>query len=131
MVNYNQAYLESLVKPGSTRLSILVDNSGNSGSTGVYQAHQAFNQTFGARECEQLTLKLRMNSKLDGGIIKAVNTWAVALLRYGGGVIRWTKNELQNIDGMTRKVITITRSCNQEVVPQEYIYQERKGEEDS
>ena len=48
MVNYNQAYLESLVKPGSTRLSILVDNCqkpGKSGSTRVYQAHQAFNQT--------------------------------------------------------------------------------------
>ena len=27
MVNYNQAYLESLVKPGSTRLSVLVDNN--------------------------------------------------------------------------------------------------------
>ena len=55
MVNYNQTYLESLVKPGSTRLSILVDNCqkpGKSGSTGVYQAHPAFNQTFGARECE-------------------------------------------------------------------------------
>ena len=52
MVNYNQAYLESLVKPGSTRLSILVDNCqkpGKSGSTRVYHAHQAFNQTFGAR----------------------------------------------------------------------------------
>ena len=52
MVNYNQAYLESLVKPGSTRLSVLVENCqkpGKSGSTRVYQAHQAFNQTFGAR----------------------------------------------------------------------------------
>ena len=52
MVNYNQAYLESLVKPGSTRLSILVDNCqkpGKSGSTRVYQAHEAFTQTFGAR----------------------------------------------------------------------------------
>ena len=48
MVNY----LESLVKPGSTRLSILVDNCqkpGKSGSTRLYQVHQAFNQTFGAR----------------------------------------------------------------------------------
>ena len=53
MVNYNQAYLESLVKPGSTKLSILVDNCqkpGKSGSTRVYQVHQAFNQTFGARD---------------------------------------------------------------------------------
>ena len=34
-------------------------------------------------------LKLVMQSKLNGGSkIKAVNTWAVALLRYGGGVIR-------------------------------------------
>ena len=52
MVNYNQAYLESLVKPGSARLSILVGKCQKpckSGSTMVYQAHQAFNQTFGAR----------------------------------------------------------------------------------
>ena len=76
-------------------------------------------------------MKWIMNSKLNGGKIKAVNTWAVAFLRYGDGVIRWTKNELQNIDGMTRKVMTINKSCTQEVVPQEYIYQERKGEEDS
>lgn len=34
-------------------------------------------------------LKLVINSKLNGGNkIKAVNTWAVALLRYGSGVIR-------------------------------------------
>ena len=45
------------VKPGSTRLSILVDNCqkpGKSGSTMVYQAHQAFNQTFGARVVQML-----------------------------------------------------------------------------
>ena len=59
MVNYNQAYLESLVKPGSTRLSVLVDNCqkpGKSGSTRVHQAHQAFNQTFGARELSRVSL---------------------------------------------------------------------------
>ena len=48
-------------------------------------------------------LKLVMRSKLNGrNKIKAVNTWAVALLRYGRGVIRWQKNELQNMDRMTR-----------------------------
>ena len=48
MVNYIQAYLESLV----TRLSLLLVNCqkpGKSGSTMIYQAQQAFNQTFGAR----------------------------------------------------------------------------------
>ena len=53
-------------------------------------------------------LKLVKNFKSNGGNkIKAVNTWAVALLLYGGGVIRWTKNELQYINRMTRKMMTI------------------------
>ena len=48
-------------------------------------------------------LKLVMKSKLNGGSkINAVNIWAVDLLRYRG-VTRWTKNELQNMDRMTRK----------------------------
>ena len=48
-------------------------------------------------------LKLVMKSKLNGGSkINVVNIWAVALLRYRG-VTRWTKNELQNMDRMTRK----------------------------
>ena len=48
-------------------------------------------------------LKLVMSSKLNGrNKIKAVNTWAVALLRYSRGVIKWQKNELQNMDRMTR-----------------------------
>ena len=35
------------------------------------------------------TLRLVIDSKLNGGNkIKAVNTWAVAILRYSGGVIR-------------------------------------------
>ena len=50
MENYNQANLKSLVKPGLTTRNWQKPNK--SGSTMVYQAHQAhqaFNQTFGAR----------------------------------------------------------------------------------
>ena len=58
-------------------------------------------------------LKLVMQSKLNGGNkIKAVNTWAVALLRYGGGVIRWTKDELQNMDRKTRKMMTMNEELH-------------------
>ena len=39
---------------------------------------------------------------------KPVNIWAVASLRYGG-VIRWTKNELQNMDRMTRNAMTMNK----------------------
>ena len=59
VVNYNLAIIQDNKeilglpwKPGKTRLSVLVDSCqkpGKSGSTRVYQAHQAFNQTFGAR----------------------------------------------------------------------------------
>ena len=78
-------------------------------------------------------LKLVMQSKLNGGSkIKAVNTWAVALLRYGGGVIRWTKDELQKMDKKTRKEMTM----NKELYPRSdtariYIYQGREEAGDS
>ena len=44
--------------------------------------------------------------------IKAVNTWAVSLLRYGGGVIGWTKEELQSMDRKTRKVMTMDKELH-------------------
>ena len=37
----------------------------------------------------------------------ASNTWAVSLMRYGAGVVSWTKIELQNVDRKTRKLMTI------------------------
>ena len=54
-------------------------------------------------------LKLVMKSKLNGGSkINAVNISAVALLGYRG-VITWTTNELQNMDRMTRNVMTMNK----------------------
>ena len=37
----------------------------------------------------KLALKSRLNDKNK---ILAANTWAVSLLRYSGGIIRWTKD---------------------------------------
>ena len=40
-----------------------------------------------------------MKSQLNGkNKIKAANTWAVSLKRYGAGTIKWNKEELQEID---------------------------------
>lgn len=47
-------------------------------------------------------LKTKLNS---GNITKAINTWAVALFRYGSGVIKWNKQELEAIDRKTRKLL--------------------------
>ena len=50
------------------------------------------------------TLKSKLN---EGKAIKAINTWAVATVRYGAGVINRTIEDLERIDRKTRKLLTI------------------------
>ena len=53
-------------------------------------------------------LKKILKSKLNGtNIILAINSWAVSLVRYGAGIIEWTKEELLNMDRKTRKKLTM------------------------
>ena len=37
----------------------------------------------------------------------AMNTWAVALLRYGAGVLKWRKEEIAAMDCKTRKLMAV------------------------
>ena len=38
-------------------------------------------------------------SKLDGGnVVRAVNTWAISLLRYAAAFVDWTRAELSEMD---------------------------------
>ena len=47
-------------------------------------------------------------SKLNGGnIITAINSWAVSVIRYGAGIVNWTKAELQQMDRKTRKLLAM------------------------
>ena len=49
-----------------------------------------------------------LKSKLNGGnIILAINSRAVSIVRYGAGIISWTKIELEEIDWRTRKLMTM------------------------
>ena len=53
-------------------------------------------------------LRLILRSKLNGkNKISAVNTWAVAMFRYGAGIIQWKENELKDLDRKTRKTMTM------------------------
>ena len=53
-------------------------------------------------------VKKVIRSKLNGGnMVRVINSWAVSLLRYSGGVVRWTKAELMNLDRKTRKLLII------------------------
>ena len=53
-------------------------------------------------------VKLIAKSKLYGGhLIRAVNAWAVSVVRYSAGVLEWSDRELREIDVRTRKLLTM------------------------
>ena len=53
-------------------------------------------------------LKKVLSSKLNGrNVIRAINAWVVAVMRYGAGVVNWTQTELQAIDRKTRKKLSM------------------------
>ena len=57
--------------------------------------------------------KLILKSKLNGrNKIMALNTWAVSILRYGAGILKWNKNELQEMDRKTRKFMTMNKELH-------------------
>ena len=54
-----------------------------------------------------------LKSKLNGAnVINAINTRAVAIIRYGAGIIKWKKEELRNIDRKTRKLMNMHRALH-------------------
>ena len=45
-------------------------------------------------------------------MVMAVNSRAVSLVRYGAGIVDWTKAELQEMDRKTRKIFTMNRALH-------------------
>ena len=57
--------------------------------------------------------KFILKNKLNGRIeIMVLNTWAVSILRYGAGTLKWSKNELQEMDRKTRKFMTMNKELH-------------------
>ena len=57
--------------------------------------------------------KLILKSKLNGrNKIMAMNTWTVSILRYGAGILKWDKTELQEMDRKTRKFMTMNKELH-------------------
>ena len=75
--------------------------------------------------------KLVMKSQLNGkNKIKAANTWAVSPMRYGAGIIKWNKEQLQEIDSKSRKIMTMNKELilyTQEVMLLEYVPRKKGG----
>ena len=51
-----------------------------------------------------------LDAGLNGGnVVKGINTWAVALVRYTAGIVEWTQEELKQLDRRTRKHMTMRK----------------------
>ena len=52
--------------------------------------------------------KIELKSKLNGrNKITAIDRWAVAIFRYGAGIIQWKASELKDLNRKSRKTMTI------------------------
>ena len=54
-------------------------------------------------------LETKLNSR---NLIKGINTWAVPLVRYSGPFLKWTRDELRQIDQRTRKLMTMHKELH-------------------
>ena len=63
-------------------------------------------------------LEIKLNSR---NLIKGINTWAVPLVRYFGPFLKWTREELKQMDQRTRKLMTMHKVLHP---------REKKDEED-
>ena len=54
-------------------------------------------------------LETKLNSR---NLIKGINTWAVPLVRYSGPFLKWTRDELRQMDQRTRKLMTMHKTLH-------------------
>ena len=76
---------------------------------GIYQStkinHKKLKEEFISKYKSRVTRIL--NTKLSGlNIITAINTWAVPILLYTFGVLKWSDTDLHDVDRLTRKILT-------------------------
>ena len=56
-------------------------------------------------------LETKLSSR---NLIKGINTWAVPLVRYSGPFLKWTKDELKQMDQRTIKLMTMHKALHPE-----------------
>ena len=61
--------------------------------------------------------------------IQAINTWAIPILRYTGGIMDWTKENLHQLDTKTRKILTMNRMLHPKADVDRIYIPRQSGEE--
>ena len=66
----------------------------------------------------KITFKKNISGKLletklsSRNLIKGINTWGISLVRYLGPFLKWTSEELRQMDQRTRKVMTMHKALH-------------------
>ena len=64
------------------------------------------------KEYLKRTRKLLETRPSSRNLIKGINTWAVPLVRYSGPFLKWTRDELKQMDQRTRKLMTMHKALH-------------------
>ena len=59
------------------------------------------------KECLRRTRKLLGTKLCSRNLIKGINTWPVLLVRYSGPFKKWTREEFEQMNQRTRKLMTM------------------------
>ena len=74
------------------------------------------------------TRKLLRTKLSSRNLIKGINTWAVLLVRYSGSFLKWTREELKQMDQRTRKLMTLHKVLHpRDHADRLYVWKKGKG----
>ena len=80
------------------------------------------------KEYLRRTRKLLEIKLCNRNLIKGINTWAVPLVRYSGPFLKWTRDELKQMDQRTRKLLTMHKALHPiDVVDRLYVSRKDGG----
>ena len=81
------------------------------------------------KEYLRKTRKLLETKLYSRNLIKGMNTWSVSLVRYSGPFLKWTREELKQMDQRTRKQMTMNKASHPRDHVTDYMCQKKKEEE--
>ena len=80
------------------------------------------------KEYLRRTRKLLVIKLSSRNLIKGINTWAVPLVRYSGLFLKWTRDELKQVDKGTRKLMTMHKALYpRDDIDRLYVYRKEGG----
>ena len=80
------------------------------------------------KEYPRRTRKLLETKLSSRNLIKGINTWALPLVIYSGPFLKWTKDELKQMDQRTRKLMTMHKALHpRDDVDRQYVSRKEGG----